>query len=119
MGRRFISFSGEAAAGLGVDGGMVSKWGLIVVILLVFVGVGAALPFLNEEFDDYGVVGVDPLLSAGGAEAPSGSTTLGVGLSSGKVLVSVLSMFFWTFGALPLWLELIFLSLIELFGGCV
>ena len=87
------------------------KWGILVSIIVIFIGVGTILPFLNSEFNNYDIQGPDVSTMSGGIETPSGSNPATTAVSTWGILVSVLSMFFWSFGALPLVIEIIFVIL--------
>lgn len=77
-------------------------------IIMVFVMLGVLLPFINNAFEVEG-----SNLNTGSIEENVGnefddvdgsvSTVGGI-----KIIVSVLKMFFWTFGDLPFWLDGIF-----------
>ena len=72
-------------------------------IVLLFVALGVALPFIQEAF------GVEQTAnSAEGLINPADASST---VSAFSVIGSVASMFFWTFGALPTWLDLIFVVL--------
>jgi hypothetical protein len=98
---------------------------LLSGIVTVFVLLGFTLPFVNEAF---GEVGGAPALSnfedSLGQKLESTNT-----VTVTKVIFSLLTIWFWTFGALPLWFELcillplriilayIFVDLIWIGGG--
>jgi len=76
---------------------------IIGTLLLLFVGMGFIVANINDAF------GTDYDGSIGGTGDLSDTdeddfTTI----SAWKIFTSVLSMFFWTFGALPVWLDLFF-----------
>jgi len=76
-------------------------------IILVFVLLGLVLPFVNEAFD---VSGTN--LNTGSIEENVGQEVENVStISAFRVLLSVLKMFFWTFGDLPFWLDGAFIVL--------
>ena len=74
-------------------------------IILVFVLLGLLLPFVNESFGETGT-NLDPE----SVETNVGQDIENVSaISAFKVLLSVLKMFFWTFGDLPFWLDGVFI----------
>lgn len=78
---------------------------LLATIIIVFVAIGSFLPYIKEEFNETPVnVSVDDLRADVGEVAESESV-----LSGFNIFVSVVKMFFWTFGDLPIFLDLIFL----------
>ena len=77
-----------------------SDTNLIMGIVLVFVLLGTALPFVNDAFN---VTSVE--FSAGGIE----DDISGADVSATDVFFSIFAMFFWTFGSLPFWLDAIFI----------
>ena len=73
-------------------------------IILVFVLLGVLLPFVNEAF---GVDGTN--LNTQSIETNVGIEVENIsGINAFTVLLSVLKMFFWTFGDLPFWLDGVF-----------
>jgi hypothetical protein len=81
------------------------KWAIIVFIVSVFVVTGALLPFLNTDFNTT-YSGLDADSYVGNYQG--GDSLTSIPLGAGRLFVSIVSMFFWSFGALPLPLELIF-----------
>lgn len=76
---------------------------MIMTIVSVFVLIGIILPFVNGAFEqtDQGSYDVD------GLQRDAGQTSFGItGLL--QILGSVFSMFFWTFGQLPVFIDVIF-----------
>lgn len=82
------------------------KFKILLFITALFIGVGFITPYVNSEFDsDYDSPDVDYV-----GEDLENYDPSGIGILSGpSVAGSILSMFFWTFGALPTWLDMIFL----------
>ena len=74
--------------------------GLMVSIITVFIFLGVLLPFINRDLDSS--------YSGSSTSALSDSVASG-NITTGDVLLSIFKMFFWTFGALPFWLDAIFL----------
>lgn len=103
---------------------MVNDISIITGIIASFILIGILLPFLNEGFstsvttnnvgDFENQIG-DTIKDVRSNESVTGilgtfsAGAQGVGFL--KVFFSVVSMFFWTFGALPFWLDGIFLIL--------
>lgn len=80
---------------------------IISGIIIIFVLIGVFLPYLNQEFPSSAsatnISGIEDDLS-GDAEGIDD-------INAFDVLVSVLKMFFWTFGDLPFWLDTMFIIL--------
>ena len=78
---------------------------IITSICLLFVAIGIFLPIVNEA------VGNDdsPLYRTNLDDDISATDWTVVGFWN--VFLSVLSMFFWTFGAIPIWLDAVFMVL--------
>ncbi len=78
---------------------------IIATILFIFIGTAVALPFINSEFEitspDYDIGNVESELVAEEFSDVSD-------IKAGDLLKSLGKIFFWTFGDLPLWLDLIF-----------
>ncbi|NIQ15370.1 MAG: hypothetical protein GTO02_13540 [Candidatus Dadabacteria bacterium] len=73
---------------------------ILTVIVSIFVVLGIALPFINADF------GVDAsTVNTGGFTEDIGQDDV----TALEVVFSLFSMFFWTFGALPFWLDGLFL----------
>ena len=84
---------------------MVNDISIIAVIITVFVLLGVLLPFINNDLT--GVAGSN--LSATGLQDNVGEEVENVStISAFSVALSILKMFFWTFGTLPFWLDAIF-----------
>ncbi|NIV12566.1 MAG: hypothetical protein GWN62_15185 [Aliifodinibius sp.] len=68
----------------------------MTTILFVFVLLGVTLPFINQEFgenpNNINTEGIDEIIADDGVNALD-------------VVLSVFTIFFWTFGALPFWLD--------------
>lgn len=74
---------------------------IIAGIVTVFALLGFILPFLNADFDqNYNDYSLDSIENNIG---DSERSTVGIF----DVILSVFTIFFWTFGALPIWLDLI------------
>lgn len=78
--------------------------GLVITIAAIFIFVGVLLPYVRS---DMGLSASD--MSTGNIEQDM-RDNMGseAAISIWTVIGSVLSMFLWTFGALPFWLEMIF-----------
>jgi len=82
------------------------KWQLLSVISAFFLIVGIALPYINEDFPtSVPKYDTEGYISGQGQEIVQGTT------DAVDIFLSVVSMFFWTFGALPIYIEFIFLFL--------
>jgi hypothetical protein len=75
---------------------------IIIGIVSLFVIIGAVVPFIESEYSyDAGIDNPDDIGSIDSdVDSPSSVTII-------DVFFSVLKMFFWSFGSLPLWLDLI------------
>jgi len=87
--------------------------GIIAGIVIVFMMIGASLPFINESFSEAYPVNTtsndyDAIYEA---EDPDNLNVATGTISMFSVVISIFSMFFWTFGALPIWLDLFFVFL--------
>ena len=87
--------------------------GIIAGIVIIFMMIGTALPYINDSLSD-----AYPTNSTSNnynsiyeAENPSNLNVATGTISMFSIVVSVFSMFFWTFGALPMWLDLFFVFL--------
>jgi len=81
------------------------KWSLLFSIVVLFVSIGAMIPFINSE---YGSDATEhDMIDA--SEPDQGF--FGGASGIGEVLWNIISMFFWTFGALPLYVDLFFVVL--------
>jgi len=76
------------------------KFAILGILITIFLLSGVLVPYINEE---YGIENTDNYSVATG-EMEEASV-----LSMGSITLSILSMFFWTFGAIPFWLESIYL----------
>jgi len=74
---------------------MSDNTGILLCIVAIFVAVGVCLPFINRDL---------------GGDSSSSVDTKGItdNVSFLDVVGSVFSMFFWSFGALPFWLDAFF-----------
>ena len=72
-----------------------------IYIMVVFVTLGTVLPFVNEGFGQ-GTTSVDMQNLEASVSIDTGSEAA---LSGFTIITSILSMFFWTFGELPFWLD--------------
>ncbi len=73
-------------------------------IITVFIFIGVTLPFIQRDFDQSVSTQADVLES----DITGSATTLN-SVSAFQIVTSVAKMFFWTFGDLPFWLDMIFL----------
>ena len=78
---------------------------IITSIMFLFIAVGIFLPIVNEA-----VGNADSTLNDANFDDEIDTDDLTVA-SAWNIFLSVLSMFFWTFGALPFWLDAIFMIL--------
>lgn len=78
--------------------------GVILVITTVFILLGSLLPFIRA---DMGLAPATPDLVSfmGGLSENLGDEAV---VKGWDIAVSIISMFFWSFGALPFWVELLF-----------
>lgn len=89
---------------------MVNDISILTGIIVVFVVIGGFLPYLNESFNVSGnTPNVEDLESNVAEDAENVET-----FNAFSVLLSILKMFFWTFGAVPFWLDLFFFTPIRL-----
>lgn len=75
-------------------------WGIV----LVFVLIGIVMPYINDSFGSS-----ENEFNTGQFDDNIDDETDFTSLSATKILLSVASMFFWTFGSLPFWLDGIFI----------
>ena len=73
---------------------------ILGMLTAIFILAGLFIPYINAEYgigdsQDYDV--------------PSSNIEDSNIINLGSTFLSILSMFFWTFGALPIWLDAIFL----------
>ncbi len=81
---------------------------IIATILFIFLGTAVILPFVNTEF---GISSPDYSTSNVESEFINEDFSDVSSVSTGEILKSLGKMFFWTFGDLPFWLDLIFIVL--------
>lgn len=75
---------------------------IIMFMFVFFVGLGTLLPFVQEAFGQTQInVGTDELIDDISDNTSNSSLTIW------KVLLSVIKMFFWTFGDLPIIIDAI------------
>ena len=79
---------------------------IIAGLMCVFILTGALLPYVYDSFDEPNTINadVDGLYNDVSSESENVSSVNAV-----QILLSVISMFFWSFGALPFWVELIYI----------
>ena len=81
---------------------------IVATILFIFLGTAVIMPFVNTAFDIEGAeYDTDKVASDLIGEELEDVSKVGVG----DILKSVGKIFFWTFGDLPFWLDLIFVIL--------
>jgi len=82
---------------------MVDQLGFAIGIIMTFVLLGVALPFVNSAFGSQTNVNIDDINTdiSGGVQELEATSAL-------AIVKSVVKMFFWTFGDLPFWLDAIF-----------
>lgn len=87
---------------------MVNDITIIGGIISLFVLLGVLLPIIQADLNiqDTTDVNIDDFTSDIQQQAKSESD-----LTVWKVLISILSMFFWTFGLIPIWLDCLFIIL--------
>lgn len=73
--------------------------GIIMGIISFFVLIGFFLPIVNSEFTATGTIGEDDINTS------SVEIVTVDDVGPVDILLSVLSMFFWTFGGIPAWLD--------------
>lgn len=69
-------------------------------IIVMFIALGVALPYIQRDFGTLETPNDAEALVSGASVEEIDSTVGAI-----DVLASVSSMFFWTFGALPIWLD--------------
>ena len=80
-----------------------SDTAIISTIFIIFVFLGTLLPFINEAFgQDESTLNVAKVQFETGQNIKGQDT-----INFGTVVVSILSMFFWTFGSIPQILDLL------------
>lgn len=83
---------------------MVNDISIIGTIIFIFVTIGVILPFVTDTFSEETINN-----DVDGLESEIGDSASGLGSTSiFDVVSSVAMMFFWTFGALPFWLDMFF-----------
>ena len=78
---------------------MATKEAILITILSIFVVLGITLPFINQAFQND-----ETTINTEGFEFTQGQE---VGFQD--VVFSLFTMFFWTFGNLPFWLDGLFI----------
>ena len=71
-------------------------------IIIFFVLIGVIAPYLNAEFNSE-LAELDPTILESGIDPDDARSTVG----AFNVIGSVFAMFFWTFGIIPVWFDLI------------
>lgn len=80
---------------------------IIAGILCIFVVTGIFLPYINEGFDqDVTTYNIEGIQDDIGQEAESVSK-----VGTFDIVISVVNMFYYSWGAMPFWLEAIFFIL--------
>ena len=87
------------------------KFIIFGIITFIFLIAGTLIPFVNDEWGDSGYTS-----EGEGVDTFTDASTLDPGETAkssivGRVALSILSMLLWTFGGLPLWLDLYFVIL--------
>ncbi len=75
---------------------------VIYTIIIAFVALGAILPFINEAFNQQ-----DIDFNAQNVEFQGGQNLFSNTVTVLGVITSVVTMFFWTFGAIPAIIDLV------------
>jgi hypothetical protein len=94
---------------------MVNDVSIIAGIITVFVLIGVILPYVQAEFGQ-SVTSVDVAGLAGDVGSKGQESSA---VTFWDVLLSIFSMFFWTFGNLPFWLDLCFFLPIRIILGFI
>ena len=82
------------------------KFKILLFITAFFILLGWVLPYVNSEFDT-NLTENNPTYLSDDVESEDFE---GWGIiSAPQVIGSIFSMFFWTFGALPAWIDMIFI----------
>lgn len=82
---------------------------ILGAIFFIFVGIGVFLPFLQVEYQVTGNATVNAVnTTVIDPNTFNDVTPLTANISILGIVFSVIKMFFWTFGDLPLWLDSIF-----------
>ena len=80
---------------------------ILFTIILIFVSLGAILPFVHEAFDQQVVDLNVPNVEFQTGQQLKEETQISALARVGSVLISIISMFFFTFGAIPLIIDLV------------
>ena len=84
---------------------MVESLGIVISLMLALGFLGLFLPPIVAEFD-----GIDSDQDIQRLEVNTGDTQEGIGFNNAlKIVGSVFLMFFWTFGQIPVWLDVLIL----------
>ena len=75
---------------------------ILTTIIVIFVILGAALPFIHSAFGE-----TSTNVNTEGVEFASGQGFSTSNTSILGIVVSIFTMFFWTFGSIPLILEIV------------
>lgn len=78
---------------------------IVATILFIFLGTALVLPYVNTEFGTSGSTYSSENVGEELIEEEFADVT---DVSAGDILRSVGKIFFWTFGDLPIWLDLIY-----------
>lgn len=83
---------------------MVNDVSIAASIIFTFILIGGILPYISEEFGGQTIdQNSGNFINTIGNEVKDPDT-----ISAWDVLISMFKMFFWTFGDLPFWIDLIF-----------
>ena len=83
---------------------------IILTIMVIFIGLGTIMPFIEESLEVTPTTTVD---TEGYYQEVAGEAG-GAGVSIFTVLLSILKMFTWTFGSVPLLIDALFLTPIRI-----
>lgn len=84
---------------------MTNDIAIITGLITIFIIIGTVMPFINASFgSQVNEVDVD-----GMADSVGQGVELSGDVNAFQVFSSIMLMFFWTFGALPFWLDMIFI----------
>lgn len=84
-----------------------SDYAIIITIIAIFLAVGAFLPFVSDELGEtVSSPNIEQIEENLGGQIDNETVVGGF-----DILLSILSMFFWTFGALPLAVDSFFILL--------
>jgi len=85
--------------------GQVNDVSILAGLVFVFFLLGGLLPFILTGFSSQtNVYGLEGLAAGTGQSLDSQVSQV----SASNVIISIATMFFWTFGLLPFWLDIIF-----------